>query len=138
MHENLEQRTEIRMASDRAFGLVMATACGLAGLWPFLHGKPVRVAALGLSIAFGTLAGLRPAWLHPLNRLWTAMAAVMSRVTTPLACGLLFYLVVTPLAYIMRLSGQDPLRMRSEGHETYWVERPPGTTPARESMRLQF
>lgn len=139
IHEDLGRRTEIRMASDRAFGLVMATACGLVGLWPLIHGKPVRVPALDLCAAFAALAFLRPAWLHPLNRLWTALAGAMSRVTTPVVCGLLFYLVVTPLAYLMRLCGKDPLRLRrDESRQTYWLERPPEHAPARESMRLQF
>jgi len=139
VHEDLGRRTEIRMASDRAFGLVMATACGLAGLWPLFHGKPVRAAAMDLGAAFGALALLRPVWLHPLNRLWTALAAALSRVTTPVVCGLLFYLVVTPLAYAMRLSGKDPLRLRGDANrQSYWVDRPPRQAPARESMRQQF
>lgn len=127
------------MASDRAFGLVMAAACGLAGLWPLVHGKPVRGVGLVLSAGLAAVAALRPGLLHPLNRLWTALARVLSRVTTPVVCGLLFYLVVTPVALLMRLSGKDPLRLRREtNRETYWLDRPPESAPARESMKLQF
>jgi hypothetical protein len=139
MHEDLRRGIEVHAASDRTFGLVMAAACGLAGLWPLLHHRPVRGAALVLCAVFAAISGIRSAWLHPLNRFWTALAMGLSRVTTPLVCGLLFYLVVTPVAYIMRWSGKDPMRLSWDPRgATYWLERPPEHAPARESMRMQF
>jgi Saxitoxin biosynthesis operon protein SxtJ len=127
------------MASDRTFGLVMAAACALGGLWPLLHGRPVRWPAMGLCAAFLLPALSRPALLHPLNRGWTVLAGLLNRVTTPLACGLLFYLVITPLAWAMRLSGKDPLRLRpDDAGRTYWIDRQPDGERTRESMRMQF
>lgn len=140
-HEDLARRAHVRMASDRAFGCVIATALALGGLWPLLHHKPVRWAALGIAALFLLTAVLRPPLLHPLNRVWTALAVVLNRVTTPVVCGLLFYLVVTPVALLLRMRGKDLLRLRPGAQgETYWIARPPGPdgTPARESMRLQF
>lgn len=129
------------MASDRAFGLVMAAACAAAAFWPLLHHRPVRWAPAALGGAFAAAAALRLAALHPLNRAWTALAALLSRITTPLVCGLLFYMVVTPLAFLLRLRGKEPLGLGCNPlRKTYWTERQPGGdgTPPRESMRLQF
>lgn len=140
-HEDMERRSDVRMASDRAFGLVIATAAVLLGLWPALHHKPIRWPALAAASAFALAAALRPPVLHPLNRLWTALAVLLNRVTTPLVCGLLFYLVVTPVAVVLRICGKDPLRLRPDPQSaTYWIDRQPepGGTPPRESMRLQF
>jgi hypothetical protein len=136
-HENLERGAEVRMSSDRAFGLVMAAACGLIGFWPLLHRKPVRWVPIALCAGFLLLGLLRPSILHPLNRLWTVLAVALNRVTNPIVCGLLFFLVITPVAWVMRLRGKDPLRLRPDpDSKTYWIERPPG--PDAESMRLQF
>jgi hypothetical protein len=136
-HENLERRPEVRMASDRAFGMVMAAAGGLMGLWPVLHHKMVRWGPTALCAAFLFLALLCPSILHPLNRLWTILAVALNRVTNPVVCGLLFFLAITPVAWVMRLRGKDPLRLRADPDaKTYWIERPPG--PDAESMRLQF
>lgn len=140
-HEDLDRRAHVRMASDRAFGCVMATAFALLGLWPVLHHKPVRWMALGIAAVFAVSAVLRPSLLHPLNRVWTALAVLLNRVTTPVVCGFLFYLVITPLAVLLRMRGKDPLRLRPDAQgSTYWIGREPGPdgTPARESMRLQF
>lgn len=140
-HEDLARRPQLQMASDRAFGCVIAAALALVGLWPVLHHKPIRWAALGIAVAFATAALLRPSILHPLNRLWTALAVLLNRVTTPVVCGLLFYLVVTPVAMLLRMRQKDLLQLRPDPQRrTYWTFRQPGPdgTPARESMRLQF
>jgi len=140
-HEDLAPRSHVRMASDRAFGCVIATALALLGLWPLLHHKPVRWAPLGIAAVFALTALLGPSLLHPLNRLWTALAVLLNRVTTPVVCGLLFYLVVTPVGVLLRIRGKDPLRLRPDVQaRTYWIDRQPGPdgSPARESMRLQF
>ena len=62
----------------------------------------------------------------------------MGRLTTPLITGLLFFLGVTPLAWLYRLLGKDPLARRFDrAAPSYWIERrPPGPPP--ESMQRQF
>lgn len=129
------------MASDRAFGFVIAAALALAAVWPLLHHKPVRWIAAGAAATFLLAAATGPSVLHPLNRIWTALAVVLNRVTTPVACGILFYLVVTPVAVLLRIRGKDLLRLRRDVQgKTYWIDRQQGPdgSPARDSMRLQF
>jgi hypothetical protein len=126
------------MASDRLFGIVMAVFWTGIGLWPLARRQaprpiPVAAAALFLAIALG-----RPSILHPLNRLWAALAVLLNRVMNPVVCGLLFYLVITPMGWLRRMSGQDPLRLHPQpGESTYWISREAGA-PAPESMRVQF
>jgi hypothetical protein len=50
----------------------------------------------------------------------------------------MFFVVITPLGFLMRLSGKDPLRLRFDREvESYWIPRdPPGPTP--ESLKNQF
>jgi len=52
--------------------------------------------------------------------------------------GFLFFLVVTPIALLMRLMGKRPLETAFDTDATsYWVKRgPPG--PAPETMKQQF
>jgi hypothetical protein len=59
-------------------------------------------------------------------------------VLRPLALLLVFVLLVTPLAFLMRVIGKDPLRLRSDPKiATYWVDRkPPG--PAPDSLKNQY
>ncbi len=63
---------------------------------------------------------------------------LLHAVVNPMVMGLLFYLMITPTAYVMRLLGKDHLKLRWDpAAKTYWIERrPPG--PAPETMKNQF
>jgi hypothetical protein len=138
MHEDLSRDDAVTPSSNRALGGVFAGALGLAGLWPLLHGRPVRAWALGLAGAFLVVAWLRPALLGPLNRVWTRLGLILHGVVSPVVLGVVFYGVVAPMGLVMRLLGKDPLRRRLDpGAASYWIERrPPG--PAPHTMRQQF
>jgi len=52
--------------------------------------------------------------------------------------ALFFYSIVTPVGFVMRLLGKDPLRLKyAPAAPSYWIDRsPPGPDP--ETMRRQF
>ncbi len=137
-HEDFSRKEEIKGATDRSFGVVFTVFFVLVAVWPLIHARPVRWWALPVSGAFLLAAVIRPAWLHPLNRIWTWWAMLLNRILSPIVMALLFYLVFTPIAVLFRIQGKDPLRLRFDrGAKTYWLERdPPG--PAPESMERQF
>lgn len=94
--------------------------------------------ALGAAALGGglLLAGLFvPTRLGPFHRAWMALALAISKVTTPVAMSLVFFLVLTPAALIARLVGYRPL-LRRPGAGTYWHSRPPGER--RGDMNHQF
>ena len=75
---------------------------------------------------------------EPLNRLWFLLGMMLGKIMTPVVMSLLFFVVVTPVGFLMRAFGQDPLRLKRERNaESYWIKRsPPG--PAAESLKNQF
>jgi len=87
---------------------------------------------------FLLLAVLVPRVLAPANRLWTKFGLLLHHIVSPLALGVLFFLVVTPTGLLMRLFGKDPLRLRFDpAADSYWIKRdPPG--PAADSLKNQF
>ena len=48
--------------------------------------------------------------------------------------GVIFFLVVTPTAFIMRLVGKDLLNLKFSKHKSYWIEK----TGPRSKMKNQF
>lgn len=138
MHEDFTREEEVHGSSDRSFGIVMAVFFALVGLFPLLHGGPVRWWALGLAAAFLALALFWTAPLRPLNRLWMKFGLLLSRVISPVILALLFYVTVTPVGLLMRAAGKDPMRLRrNDAATSYWIPRePPGPTPG--SMKRQF
>jgi hypothetical protein len=138
IHERLEGDHGTTGGSDRSFGLVIAAALAIIGLWPLLTTGRLRVWALGLAVAFVGAALVRPRVLAPLNRAWTLLGNAMHRVVSPVVLGLVFYTTVTPIALLLRALGKDVLGRRWDGSRTtYWIPRvPPG--PAGDTMRRQF
>ena len=137
-HEDFSRHAEARGSSDRAFGIVIAAFLTLVALAPLRRHQPVRWWALAPAVIILAVACVRPAWLHSFNRLWTKLGLLLGRVVTPVVTGLLFYLIVTPVGFLVRLLGKDPLRLARDAQAaTYWIERKPPGPPA-ESMANQF
>jgi predicted membrane protein len=80
-------------------------------LWPW-----VVFAVLG---ALGLVA---PTSLRPVHYWWMRFALLLSKITTPIILGVVFYLLVTPIGLIMRMLGKDPMkRARGRDLDTYRV-----------------
>lgn len=136
-HEDLKRAQGLRGSSDRAFGLVLAAVFIVLSLSPLRTGGRVRVPALGVASILLVIALVRPALLHTLNRAWTMLGLLLGRVVNPIVTAVLFFLVFTPVGFISRLMGKDPLRLKMCETNTYWIDRqPPGPRP--DTMSKQF
>jgi hypothetical protein len=110
---------------------------GLFGLFfPWLLERPwprwpwVLAAVL---VVWGLAA---PATLKPVYRGWMRFGLLLSKVTTPLIMGLVFFLVVVPTGLIVRLRGKDYLHRRfHRDRDTYRVA---STKAARENFERPF
>ena len=137
-HEDLTREEHVEGSTDRVFGLVFAGAFLLFAVWPLFHREPFRWWWCAAAAAFGAIALTKPALLAGLNRLWIKLGVLLGKVVSPIALGLLFYLVLTPIGVVMRLAGKDPLRLKFDSAvSSYWIRRePPGPPP--DSMTNQF
>ena len=139
MHEHTPRHTSpIQSSSDRSFGFVFAAVFLIVALYPLLHAAGIRIWAVAVSGAFLLLAALAPQVLAPANRLWKKFGMLLHNIVSPIALGILFFLVVPPTGLLMRLFGKDPLRLRFDpAADSYWIKRdPPG--PAADSLNNQF
>ena len=123
--------------SDSNFGWVFTVAFLLFGLLPRLHGKPIRPVWLALSGLVLLITLIRPSLLHPANIGWTYLGRLLGRIMNPLITGLLFFLVFTPPALILRWRKKDLLGLaRDPDADTYWITR--DTSSQTSSMLNQF
>lgn len=137
-HEDLDRKLDIKGASDRSFGWVFVCFFLLIGVAPLRHARPVRSWALGLSVMLLLMTLVRPALLHPLNAIWTRLGLFLGRIVSPIVLGLLFFLVVTPMGWLMRKLGTQTMQLHPDpAKASYWIHRSP-SDPAPESMANQF
>lgn len=69
---------------------------------------------------------------------WMALAAILGYVNTRILLSLFFYLIMTPVGVVLRLTGHDGLERRSkERKATYWHTRE-HTKQSREGFERAF
>ena len=138
MHENLDRVEEIEVSSDRSFGMVFSLVFLAVGIWMVLGSHPEGWLFLAGSVILFVITLARPSILGPLNRAWFKFGLLLGQVVNPLILGVVFFLVITPMAVIRRLLGKDSLRLKSKPSlESYWIDRNPlGPKPG--SMTRQF
>ena len=108
----------------RKFGLTVGGAFAVLAVisWWRGHEIPPRVMAV-LAVLLFVPGAVAPTLLGPVHRGWMAFAAVLSHVNTRIILTVLFYLVITPLGFVIRLF-RDPLD-RSLRHRgtSQWIRR---------------
>lgn len=126
------------LPSNRSVGFTFTAVFLLLAVLPLMQGGAVHIWAAVVGGLFGLISLMAPQLLTSLTKYWMAFADLLHKIVSPVILGILFFLVVTPIGYLMRLSGKDPLRLKLEPDaQTYWQERqPPG--PAPESLLDQF
>lgn len=85
---------------------------------------------LGLVLTFLALALLvclvRPRWFRLLYRVGMSIGSAIGQVVGVMLLALFFLLVLTPVAWIVRLLGRDPLKLKKDVQATtYWISARP-------------
>lgn len=106
--------------STRAFGLLLGAVATLGGMWLGWKGWLGYRLVIGAGSVLIAVAIVRPAILAPLRTGWMKAAQSMASVGNVLLLTMFFFLVLTPLALILRLARRDRLAIRSPRSETYW------------------
>jgi len=126
-HENLQRTGEAKPPAERSFGLVFAGCFAAVGLLPLAKGHPARPWALAVAAGFLVAALALPRVLRPLNRAWFLFGELLHRVVAPIVTGIVFFLVLTPVAFVTRRFKKDLLHLRFDAAaDSYWIVRQKG------------
>ncbi|MEQ1802087.1 MAG: SxtJ family membrane protein [Gammaproteobacteria bacterium] len=105
---------ELDRTGLRKFGLttgaIVAVLFGL--VFPWILERPIPRWPFVILLILGALALAMPDWLRPVYQGWMRLGLLMSRITTPVIMGVVFYLVITPMGLVMRLAGKDSMARR--------------------------
>jgi hypothetical protein len=87
--------------------------------WRHRTAAGAAFASLGGALLF--LAAAAPPLLAGPHRAWLAFARVLGRVNSAIFLCLTFFLVLTPLGFVLRLFGRDELRRRGAAPASMWT-----------------
>jgi energy-coupling factor transporter transmembrane protein EcfT len=66
-----------------------------------------------------------PAALKPLGRIWFGFSHILGTIVSKIVLSLVFFLIVTPIGLVRRISGADPMRNKlwKKGDDSVLVKR---------------
>jgi hypothetical protein len=122
---NISNDEELSAGELRKFGLstgaIFAVLFGLA--IPWMWGLNYPRWPWVILLVLGGLGLIVPNSLRLVHRFWMRFALLISKVTTPIILGVVFFLVIMPVGLIIRIFGRDLLALRLSGSvETYRIE----------------
>lgn len=114
----------------RQFGWLMGGVFLLIALWPLVwRGEGVRIWALAVAGVFGGMGVLFPMALAPVFKLWMKFGEKIGWINSRILLSLVFYLVLTPIGWVMTLLGKRPLQLGFDSQaDTYRVLKPARAT----------
>lgn len=133
----MENRVPARLSASegRKFAFTVGAAFAVLGAVVWWRGLTTAAQVFGglagLLLVLGTVV---PSKLGPVQRAWMGLALLISKVTTPIFMGVVYFVVVTPISLGMGVFGKRPLRVRPAA--SYWKERPEGAR--RSDLTRQF
>ena len=118
-----EQTNNLKISSNRSFGIVFFVVFLLIALYPVIKGQEIRIWSLIISLIFLALGLKNSRVLTPLNKLWFKFGIFLGKIVSPLVMGIIFFLVVTPIGLIMRILRKDLLNLKYNSNKSYWIEK---------------
>ena len=120
----------------RKFGLTVGAAFLVLAALLWWRGRPAAPWFGGLGAALALAGLVIPARLGPVQRAWMGLAHLLSKVTTPVFMGVVYFIVLAPIGMLMRAFGRNPMAARLNGG-SFWALRS-GATEERSGMERQF
>ena len=123
-----------KLPTNKNFGIVFFIVFLIIALFPLINDGSLRIWSLIVSTIFLFLGLINSKILTPLNNIWFKFGLLLGKVVSPVIMGVIFFLVVTPIAFIMRLVGKDLLNLKFNKQKSYWIEK----TGPKSNMKNQF
>ena len=124
----------MKKSSEKSFGILFSIVFLVISIWPLLQGSPIRFWALFIALIFLALAFLKQKSLKPLNNGWIKLGEILGKIIAPIVMALVFFTILTPISFIVRILGKDLLRLKFSKNDTYWIKREKNIT----TMDKQF
>ena len=119
-----EKLSEIELPSNKKFGYFFTLIFLIITGYFFLN-KSLNLAyvfaAISITLFFITLVKA-DVLLYP-NKLWIQFGLLLGMIISPIVLGVLFFVLFTPTAIIMKLYGRDELRIKFKKSTSYWIVR---------------
>ena len=126
--------SDIKIGSNRSFGIVFFIVFLLISIYPIFYEGNIKPGLLIIAVIFLILGLLNSKFLTPLNKAWFKFGLILGKFVSPIIMGVIFFGVVTPISFIVRIFGKDLLNLRYNKKPSYWIKK----SGPKSKMKNQF
>ena len=109
---------------NRSFGLLFFVVFLALALWLLFKNGEINLYLISIGLIFLVLGLLNSKILTPLNKAWVKLGEILGRIIAPIVMAIVYFLILTPISLLVRLSGKDLIGMKfSNDIKSYWVKR---------------
>lgn len=113
---------DVKLPSEKSFGLTFVVIIFVISILPLFKKEPPSLLLLCLSLTLLIISFLMPKILIWPNRVWFKFGLLLHKITSPIFIFILFFVVFTPLAIVLRLCKKDILKIQMDTKlSTYWI-----------------
>ena len=118
------KNNDIKLPSNQKFGVVFTVFFILLGSY-FLYNDSLYLGIFltCVSLIFAILTYFFQSFLSPLNFAWFKFGILLGKLVNPIVMGVLFYLLISPVAVISKLFGRDELKIKKTETNTFWINK---------------
>ena len=120
--------------TNKNFGIIFSIFFLILSIYPFLNEGFINLWFLFISFIFLILGLTNSNILSPLNKLWFIFGVYLGKFVSPVVMGIVFFLIVTPISFTMKILGKDILVLKRTKKKSYWIEKNSPTS----KMKNQF
>ena len=124
----------VKISSNRSFGIVFFIVFTLIAFYPLINQGEIRIWSVLVSLFFLIFGIINSKILTPLNKIWFKFGIFLGKIISPIVMGLIFFLVVTPIGFLMRMLKKDLLNLKYNKNSSYWIEK----NDPKSKMKNQF
>ena len=116
--------SDFKLPSNKKFGLVISCFLILLGAYLFYKSFIYSgIVFIILSLIILGIAFIKPSLLTNLNKGWMLIGYLLGRIINPLVLGIIFFAIITPLGFFLRIFGRDELNIQSQSSNSFWKKR---------------
>ena len=108
---------------NKQFGYLFFLLFLILSLWPMLNSEKINLVLLFISLTFLILPILNSKILNPLSDLWIKFGELLGKFIAPIVMSFVFFIILTPTSFIIRLFGKDLLKLKFNKESSYWLKR---------------
>lgn len=101
--------------------LIMLPLMGALIYWK-THYLPALCGLATLGLIVGFCSWTLPSVARLMYKGWMGLAYVLALVVAPVFMSVIFYLVITPIGLLLRMTGKDAMQAKKPQGDTFWVQ----------------